>query len=30
MKSVRITVMNVDEAGKLVITPAQPDDKNAM
>ena len=28
MKNVRITVMNVDEAGKLVITPQQPDDKN--
>ena len=26
MKNVRITVMNVNEAGKLVVTPEQPDD----
>ena len=26
MKDVRITVMNVNEAGKLVLTPEQPDD----
>ena len=26
MKKVRITVMNVDEAGKLVLSPEQPDD----